>query len=271
MRIAFRTAPRCVMGAGIAVFVAVLGAGQPAGSAEKPPPAKATPAAAKPVAATPAKPAAAVSAPTVLATEIPATPAKPEASVKPTAAPAAAAVPAKAAAATPPEPPAPERGPAVAETPAVSPVESPATSHSGIELRALTEEARQYCVNIRDAAVDARIAWQTATLRDLEKQVESQVAALEAKRAEYEMWLRKREEFLQRAREDIVAIYARMRPDAAAGQLATMDEETAVAVLAKLNARNAGAILNEMEPARAAQLANRLAGVSGLSMKGEKL
>jgi flagellar motility protein MotE (MotC chaperone) len=152
----------------------------------------------------------------------------------------------------------------------VSPVES-AASHSGIERRALTEETRQYCVNIRDAAVDARIAWQAETMRELEKQLADQVAALEVKRAEYEMWLKKREEFLRRAREDVVAIYARMRPDAAAGQLAGMDEDTAVAVLAKLNARNAGAILNEMEPARAAQLANRLAGVSGLSMRAEKL
>jgi flagellar motility protein MotE (MotC chaperone) len=182
-----------------------------------------------------------------------------------------AAGPAGSAETTAPAKPAPAASNApAADAMPVSPVEN-AASHSGIERRALTEEARQYCVNIRDAAVDARIAWQAETMRELEKQLADQVAALEAKRAEYEMWLKKREEFLRRAREDIVAIYARMRPDAAAGQLAGMDEDTAVAVLAKLSARNAGAILNEMEPARAAQLANRLAGVSGLSMRAEKL
>ncbi len=153
----------------------------------------------------------------------------------------------------------------------VSPVEKLSTSHSGVEMRALTEEARQYCVNIRDAAADARVAWQTATLETLEKQVAEQVIALEKKRAEYEEWLAKREEFLKQAREDMVAIYSRMRPDAAAGQLAAMDDETAAAVLAKLNARNSSAILNEMEPIRAAQLANMLAGASGMPTKGEQL
>ena len=57
-------------------------------------------------------------------------------------------------------------------------------------------------------------------------------------------------------------IYARMRPDAAASQLAAMDEETAAAVLTKLNPRNASAILNEMPPARAARLTMTIAGAA---------
>jgi flagellar motility protein MotE (MotC chaperone) len=40
-----------------------------------------------------------------------------------------------------------------------------------------------------------------------------------------------------------------------------MADDTAAAVLAKLRVRNASAILNEMEPARAAHLANTLAGM----------
>jgi len=76
------------------------------------------------------------------------------------------------------------------------------------------------------------------------------------KEAEYEEWLRRRNEVLEKADETVVSIYARMRPDAAALQLTNMNEEIAAAVIARLNPRVASAVLNEMEPARAAQLAN---------------
>jgi flagellar motility protein MotE (MotC chaperone) len=140
-----------------------------------------------------------------------------------------------------------------------------------VEDEAMSEETRRYCVNITNAAADARFAWQTATLQNLQLQVEESVAALEAKRGEYETWLARREKFLNQAKDDVVAIYSRMRPDAAAVQLAAMDDETAAAVLAKLKSRNSSAILNEMDPARAAQLTNTLAGAAGLPIKGEKL
>lgn len=154
-------------------------------------------------------------------------------------------------------------------TKAVSPIETAATSHSGLEMRALTEEARQYCVNIRDVAADARYAWQKSTLEALDKRIAERIAALEEKRAEYETWLKKREDFLAAAREDVVAIYAKMRPEAAAGQLTALDDDMAAAVLARLNTRASSAILNEMDPARASQLASALAGMTELSAKGE--
>lgn len=160
---------------------------------------------------------------------------------------------------------------AASDAPAISPVETDATSHSGIEMRALTEEARQYCVNIRDAAADARFAWQKATLEALDKEIDEKIAALEAKRAEYESWLKKREDFLAAAREDVVSIYARMRPEAAANQLTNLNDQMAAAVLARLNARTSSAILNEMEPARAAQLASTLAGMTEMPATGDKL
>ena len=169
--------------------------------------------------------------------------------------------------------PLPEARPVELAAPAESPAEAPPAQpgHTAIELRAMSEEARQYCINISNEAADARFAWQTSTLQNLQLQLEESVAALETKRAEYEEWLARREKFLAQAKEDVVAIYSRMRPDAAAIQLAAMDDETAAAVLAKLKARNSSAILNEMDPARAAQLTNTLAGASGLPTKGENL
>ena len=115
-----------------------------------------------------------------------------------------------------------------------------------------------YCNTIADAAADARFAWQKDQLAALEKQVEERIKALEAKRAEYEGWLTKRNEFLAKADESVVAVYAKMRPDAAALQLANMPDEPAAAILTKLNARVTSAILSEMEAARAAQLARKM-------------
>lgn len=117
-------------------------------------------------------------------------------------------------------------------------------------------KSNAYCINIADAAADARFALQKEALDKMEKEIEGRLKILEAKRAEYEEWLRRRNEVLQKADETVVAIYSRMRPDAAATQLTNMDEEIAAAVIAKLNPRSASAVLNEMEPARAAQLAN---------------
>ena len=105
-------------------------------------------------------------------------------------------------------------------------------------------------------AVTAAIFLASPALADMEKEIEGRLKVLEAKRAEYEEWLRRRNEVLEKADETIVMIYSRMRPDAAALQLTNMDEEIAAAVIAKLNPRVASAVLNEMEPGRAAQLAN---------------
>ena len=82
------------------------------------------------------------------------------------------------------------------------------------------------------------------------------IAELEAKRAEYEQWLKLREDFLKKAEDNVVEIYSRMNPEAAAQQIASMADDTAAAVLAKLRVRNASTILNEMEPARGAHIAN---------------
>jgi flagellar motility protein MotE (MotC chaperone) len=72
----------------------------------------------------------------------------------------------------------------------------------------------------------------------------------------------RRDEFVKRARENLVSIYARMRPDAAAMQLVAMDEETAAAVLLKLEPNTASKILNEMEASQAARLTTIIGGAA---------
>ncbi|GJD64224.1 MotE family protein [Methylobacterium frigidaeris] len=116
-----------------------------------------------------------------------------------------------------------------------------------------------YCATIADAAADARFAWQKEQLAALEKQVEERIRRLEEKRAEYEAVVQRRKEFLAKADESVVAVYAKMRADAAALQLTNMPEDNAAAILVKLNARTASAVLAEMEASRAAALARRMA------------
>ncbi len=115
-------------------------------------------------------------------------------------------------------------------------------------------EARQFCANNLAIAGDARIAWQTSKLLELEVQIKQRLVDLEARKAQLAEWLQKHDEAMKKATDAVVAIYVHMKPDAAASQLAEMDDATAAAVIAKLPPRVAGPILNEMESPRAAHL-----------------
>lgn len=123
-------------------------------------------------------------------------------------------------------------------------------------------DAEAFCANIADAASDARFAWEAKTLKDLEAEVETATAALEAKREELQEWVTRREEFQNLAQQSVVDIYSKMRPEAAAAQLSALDERTAAAVLIKLNSRVASAILSEMDTPRAVSLAEVISGDS---------
>jgi flagellar motility protein MotE (MotC chaperone) len=160
--------------------------------------------------------------------------------------------------AEPPARPVAELPPAASAVPRTAPParepDAPADAVDG--------NAQDYCTNIADAAADARFARQAAALVALEKEIDERIAQLEARQAEFKEWLAKRENFMRKADESVVAIFTQMRPDAAAQQMAVMGDGAAAAILAKLNPRIASAILNEMDPAKAAQLTNTMAGLA---------
>ncbi|TQF26437.1 hypothetical protein UNPF46_33785 [Bradyrhizobium sp. UNPF46] len=122
-------------------------------------------------------------------------------------------------------------------------------------------EVALFCSNVADPAADARLAWQLKELQKAETLLRERIAEVEAKRAEYEQWMALRDDFLKKAEASVVEIYSRMKPDAAATQIAGMADETAAAVLAKLSPRSSSAIFNEMDTARAAHLADLLGGM----------
>ncbi len=129
---------------------------------------------------------------------------------------------------------------------------------------------QQFCASNASVIGDARIVWQTSKLIELEAQIRQRLGELEARQAEFAEWLRKREDALKQAAEGVVSIYAHMRPDAAALQLAAMDETIAAAILAKLSSKAAGAIFNEMEVGRAARLSRMMAGPDAAAPNGKK-
>lgn len=126
-----------------------------------------------------------------------------------------------------------------------------------------------YCANIADLAADARHMLQMKTLEDLEKEIDQKIVLLEAKRAESEAFLKKRNDAIKETRQDLVDIFSKMKPDVAAAQFEILDVETSASILKQLNARVAGTILNEMKTSVAAAITVKMAEpVSGVKLDG---
>ncbi len=122
------------------------------------------------------------------------------------------------------------------------------------------QEIDRYCSNITDKAADARYAMQTRELQELRADIDSRIELLDAKRKEYEVWLKRRDEFIDKAEDSLVGIISKMRPDAAAAQMALLGDEAAAALLLKLNPRVSSVILNEMPPEKSSKLARVIVG-----------
>ncbi|MCV0393751.1 MAG: MotE family protein [Rhizobiaceae bacterium] len=123
-------------------------------------------------------------------------------------------------------------------------------------------EIQRFCTNIADGARDKRYALQAAELARLQEEIDRRIALLEEKRAEYEGWLKRREEFLAMADGSITEIYAKMRPDAAAERLAQLRVDLAAAIVMKLEPRKASVILNEMDAKVAASVTGIMASAA---------
>ncbi|HEY6631210.1 MAG TPA: MotE family protein [Rhizobiaceae bacterium] len=147
------------------------------------------------------------------------------------------------------------------EAPATDPGTTGAVKAARVPLATGTEVER-FCSNIADAARDRRYVLQTEELQKLQQEVDKRIKLLEEKRADYEAWLKRREDFLARAEEGVVKIYSGMRADAAAERLAEMDATLAAGILMKIEPRKAGVILNEMERKAAAMLTGVMAAAS---------
>jgi flagellar motility protein MotE (MotC chaperone) len=150
--------------------------------------------------------------------------------------------------------------PAAAQDPkakAPAPTQTPAPVAAD---RPVDSEVARYCGALAPSASEARATYQLRRLADLESEVRDEVAKLEKKEASTREWVLKRDNMMKGATDDVVAIYAKMDPEAASAELAVMDEVIASAVLSKLSPRAASAILGNMAADKAAKLSTLIAG-----------
>lgn len=117
------------------------------------------------------------------------------------------------------------------------------------------QEVQQYCGNIVDAARDQRYLLQKQELEKLQADVNDRIKLLETRKAEYEDWLKKRNDFLNKAKAGLVDIYKTSKADEAAPQFDEMDINIAAAIIMQLPARQSSLILSEMDAKKAAMVA----------------
>lgn len=137
--------------------------------------------------------------------------------------------------------------PAAAQTATASILDAPMPDASIADIE-------RFCSNITDAARERRYSLQKAELESLREEIEMKMKILEDKRSELATWVERRETYSSAASEDLVEVYSKMRPDAAAQRMEKLPAELSAALLSKLKARTAGTILNEMSAERAAMV-----------------
>lgn len=129
--------------------------------------------------------------------------------------------------------------------------------------------ASDYCKSLGPAAGEARMKWQADQLSRLERQVEDATAELEQRRKELQGWIKRRDDFIRRANDQLIAIYRSIKPEVAALQLSELDDETASAILLKLDARVASRIFDELPGPRAARLVTLISGASAFPSQSD--
>ena len=118
------------------------------------------------------------------------------------------------------------------------------------------EEIQKFCTAIAEPARDQRYLMQKQELEKLQADIDSRIETLQTRRAEYEDWLKRRNDFLKQAQIGLVGIYKTMKADAAAAKLELVNPGVAAAILMQLPPRQSSLILSEMSNEKAAVVTN---------------
>jgi flagellar motility protein MotE (MotC chaperone) len=132
---------------------------------------------------------------------------------------------------------------------------SPAPKAQQLSELTSEEEVQKFCTNIADAAKDRRYLLQKQELEKLQGDINQRITILEKRKAEYQDWLTRRNEFLKQTEANLISVYKTMKADEAAPQLEELKPEIAASIIMKLPPRQSGLILSEMEPRKAAMVA----------------
>lgn len=127
---------------------------------------------------------------------------------------------------------------------------------------ASSDDIQKFCTNIADAARDQRYVLQKQELEKLQSDVDGRIKILEERTAEYQDWLKRRNDFQSRAQAGLVDIFKTMKPDAAAPQLSEMKVEIAAAIIMQLPPRQSALFLSEMDPQKAGVISTIISSAS---------
>ncbi len=141
---------------------------------------------------------------------------------------------------------------------------------AGTQVKAASKEQQQYCANIAASAETLRLERRRKELAELETEVSKRLQALETRQNELRALVDRLDAFQRNADEALIGLYSRMKPDAAAAQLAELDEDVSASLVLQLKTKVSSAILSEMEAARAAALAKKISDLRKASA-GRKL
>lgn len=120
------------------------------------------------------------------------------------------------------------------------------------------KELENLCATIAASVEAERLSRQQKALSEIEAQIKTRLAALEAKETEVSGRIERLEAFEKKTDESLVAFYSGMKADAAAAQLSELEDDIAAGILLKLKTKSSSAILNEMQAERGAALIKRI-------------
>lgn len=155
-------------------------------------------------------------------------------------------------------PPAEAEAPAAAHAQDHVPDQAPAQVPAG----ATVDEIQQYCASVIDPARDRRYLLQKQDLEKLQAGVDERLKVLDKHKAEYEDWLQRRNDFMNKAEANLVEIYKSMKPNVAAERLSVVDVNISAAILMKLSAKQTGLIMGQMDAATAGKLTALIASAA---------
>jgi len=148
-----------------------------------------------------------------------------------------------------------------------------AVANQDSEKRSSTDPAQRggrtlvekYCDVVVDPALAAKLAQERSEAKKLQKDIEDKLQELKVAIDEHEKWLKLRNDFQNKATDNLVTVYSQMDSEAAAQRLTAVGDQIASAILLKLPPKSASAILGEMPSDVAGRLTAFMAGAAELN------
>lgn len=99
------------------------------------------------------------------------------------------------------------------------------------------DEIRKLCGNIEDKEEDERYELKEKKLKEMKEDVEERMREIEEKRSEYELWMKRREEFVRKEKDEMVDIIQKMKKDEEDEKMEMIGDEEEEEIIIEINKR----------------------------------